>query len=104
MLEIFERSDGLLAVDADIALLVKQRSAVRPQQPVRKPVAVAYRVAEGETCGLSGFLQLLTKIRKSVLTAGTLWKPGGLNHRLAIDQRTGGRAERQSDPRIALLT
>src|ERR1700753_4223658 len=71
---------------------------MRPQQPARKAVAVADRVAEREARGLAGLLQLLTKIKKAGVIIGRLVEADRLEHRLAVHQRTAAGAERQADP------
>ena len=103
LLEIFERGDGFLAVDDDIAFLIEQRGAVRPQQPVCETVAVADGVAEREARRLARLLQLATKVQQSGVIVGNLVKACRLHDRFAIHQRAAGGAERQSDPRVALV-
>src|SRR6266852_5194898 len=74
LLEIFERGDGFLAVDDDIAFLIEKRGAVRPQQPACETVAIADGVAEREARGLAGLLQLATKVQQSGVIVGNLVK------------------------------
>src|SRR5260221_149530 len=59
LLQISEGVDRLGAVDCNLACLVDQIAAMRPDEPIGKTVAVADGVAEREARGLAHALERL---------------------------------------------
>ena len=101
-LDRFQRGDGLLAVDDDVACFIEQGGVVRPQHPVGEAVAVALALPSAKPAGFPAFCSLLAQFENSSMILRDLVEPTDFRHRLAVDQGAGGRAERQPDPGVAL--
>ncbi len=65
LLQVVQRREGLRAVDGDLAVVIDHGAAMRPQQPVRRAIAVAHRVAEREAAGLVDALQRLHQAQEA---------------------------------------
>jgi hypothetical protein len=101
LLRVFERGDGLGAVDDDVVLGVDHLAAVRPQQPER-PVRVAGGVAEREAGRRALRLERLAQLQEAAHVARELIEARGLDHALAADERRAGGAHHDRDPLLVV--
>ena len=102
LLGVFQRGAGLGRVDGDLAVLVHQLAAMRPQQPVCPVVGITDGLAQGEADrGVLG-LQGLAQLEEAGRVLGNGIEAGRLDLAFAIDQGIADHAQRQRDP-LAVL-
>ena len=102
LLRVFERLDGLGAVDHHLVFFVNQATAVRPDEPVR-PRLIAGRMPEREAARRAIGLERLHELQEARVVFRESVKTSGLDLALPIHDGVTGAAQRQRNPLVVAL-
>ncbi len=96
--QVVQRIHRLAAVDGDLAFLIDQHPAMRPDQPLGEGIAVADRIAEGEADRLVVALQPLAEPQEARVVLRDGVEAGSLHGRTAVGDRADAAAEGDAEP------